>query len=86
MPIGSFRARVMHTSPGRVDMLMASVDVRGDDRRARRSRSSRSCASATASPTARDPDFKVNTQAEFRETQEAITDALSALLLVASPR
>ncbi len=80
MPIGSFRARVMHTSPGRVDMLMAS------------STSDQTTARAQEQITAilrqrhrigagRDPDFRVNTQAEFRAAQEGIAAVLSALLL-----
>ncbi|HEY8078483.1 MAG TPA: ABC transporter permease [Labilithrix sp.] len=80
MPIGSFRARVMHTSPGRVDMLMASAT------------SDQTTARAQDQITAilrqrhrigvgRDPDFRVNTQAEFRATQEGIASVLSALLM-----
>ncbi|MCL2723134.1 MAG: ABC transporter permease [Polyangiaceae bacterium] len=80
MPIGSFRARVMHTAPERTDMLMAS------------STSELTTARAQAEITSllrqrhriaegKDADFKVNTQAEFRQAQEAITRVLSALLL-----
>ena len=80
MPIGSFRARVMHTSPGRVDMFMAS------------STSDLTTARAQAQITSilrqrhrigegKDADFVVNTQAEFREKQQAIANVLSALLL-----
>ncbi len=80
MPIGSFRARVMHTAPGRVDMFMAS------------STSDQTTARAQAQITSilrqrhrivdgRDADFVVNTQAEFREKQQAIANVLSALLL-----
>jgi putative ABC transport system permease protein len=80
MPIGSFRARVMHTAPGRVDMFMAS------------STSDQTTARAQAQITSilrqrhriadgKDADFVVNTQAEFRQAQQAIADVLSALLL-----
>ena len=80
MPIGSFRARVMHTSPGRVDMFMAS------------STSDQTTSRAQAQITSilrqrhriadgKDADFVVNTQAEFRQAQQAIADVLSALLL-----
>ncbi|MDB4941453.1 MAG: Macrolide export ATP-binding/permease protein MacB [Labilithrix sp.] len=80
MPIGSFRARVLPTAPGRVDMFMASAT------------SDKTTARAQAQITSllrqrhriaegRDADFSVNTQAEFREKQQAIADTLSALLL-----
>jgi putative ABC transport system permease protein len=80
MPVGSFRARVRHTAPGRVDMLMAS------------STSEQTTARAKAQITAilrqrhhiaehADQDFRVNAQAEFREAQEGIASVLSALLL-----
>ncbi len=80
MPIGSFRGRVMRTSPGRVDMLMASAT------------SAETTSRAQAQITAilrqrhriaegRDPDFSVNSQSEFRQAQEAISAVLSALLL-----
>ena len=80
MPIGSFRARVMHTSPGRVDTLLAS------------STSDQNTLRAQEQVTAilrqrhrigegRDSDFRVNSQAELRQAQEAITGVLSALLL-----
>jgi putative ABC transport system permease protein len=80
MPIGSFRARVMHTAPGRVDMFMAS------------STSDQTTSRAQAQITSilrqrhriadgKDADFVVNTQAEFRQAQQAIADVLSALLL-----
>lgn len=80
MPIGSFRARVMPTSPGRVDMLMASATSEQTTTRAQ--------AQITALLRQRhrigagkDADFNVNTQAEFRKAQEAISSVLSALLL-----
>jgi putative ABC transport system permease protein len=80
MPIGSFRARVMHTSPGRVDMFMASSTSDQTTTRAQQQievilRQRHRIAADKAS------DFKVNTQAEFREAQQAIAGVLSALLL-----
>jgi putative ABC transport system permease protein len=80
MPVGSFRARVRPTAPGRVDMLMAS------------STSEQTTARAQAQVGAilrqrhrigedKDPDFRVSTQADFRAAQQAIADVLSALLL-----
>ena len=80
MPIGSFRARIMHTSPGRADLLLAGAS------------SSKTTDRAIAQITQilrqrhriaedRESDFQVQSQAEFREKQEAITGALSALLL-----
>jgi putative ABC transport system permease protein len=70
----------MHTAPGRVDMLMAS------------STSDQTTSRAQAQTTSilrqrhriadgKDADFVVNTQAEFRQAQQAIADVLSALLL-----
>ena len=80
MPIGSFRARVMHTSPGRVDMFMASSTSDQTTSRAQAQivsilRQRHRIADG------RDADFVVNTQAEFREKQQAIANVLSALLL-----
>ncbi len=80
MPIGSFRARVMHTSPGRVDMFMASATSEMTTSRAQEQvisilRQRHRIAEG------KDPDFSVNTQAEFRQAQQAIAEVLSALLL-----
>lgn len=80
MPIGSFRARVMHTAPGRVDMFMASSTSALTTARAREQitsilRQRHNIASD------KDPDFVVRSQAEFRKAQQAIADVLSALLL-----
>jgi putative ABC transport system permease protein len=79
MPIGSFRARVMHTAPGRADQLIigatseqtvlrAKEQIEGIIRQRHRLEPGRD-------------DFQVNSQAEMRETQKAITDTLAALLL-----
>ena len=79
MPIGSFRARVLPSGPGRVQMLLASAtDERTVDR-----------ATAQIESVLRqrhkidpddEPDFMVRTQAEFRRSQEQIFDVLTALL------
>ncbi len=79
MPIGSFRARVLPTSPGRVQMLLASAtDERTVDRAVRqieeilRQRHN-------IDPDD-EPDFVIRTQAEFRKSQEQIFDSLQVLL------
>lgn len=80
MPVGSFRGRVMRTSPGRVDMLLASASSEETTTRAQ--------AQITSILRQRhhiedghDADFKVNTQSEIRAVQEGIAAVLSALLL-----
>ncbi|MBK8252836.1 MAG: ABC transporter permease [Polyangiaceae bacterium] len=79
MPIGSFRARVLPTSPGRIQMLMASAtDERTVDRAVQqielilRQRHN-------VDPDD-EPDFVIRTQAEFRKSQEQIFDSLQVLL------
>jgi putative ABC transport system permease protein len=79
MPIGSLRARVMPSAPGRVEMLIASAtDERTVDR-----------AVVQIEQILRqrhhidpedEPDFGVRTQAEFRRSNEAIFTTLTALL------
>jgi putative ABC transport system permease protein len=80
MPIGSFRSRVMPTSPGRVDMFMASSTSEQTTSRAQDQIQSILHQRHRIAP-GRDEDFKVNTQAEFRQAQQGISDVLSALLL-----
>jgi putative ABC transport system permease protein len=80
MPIGSYRAHVLQTAPGRADMIMAGA--KSDET------TSRAIAQVTEilrqrhriAP-GRDSDFTVNTQAELRQTEEAIAQVLSLLLL-----
>jgi putative ABC transport system permease protein len=79
MPLGSFRARVMPSSPGRVQMMMASAsDERTVDR------ASKQIEDILRQRHKIDPDdeadFVVRTQAEFRKSQEQVFDALTALL------
>ncbi|MBS2017634.1 MAG: ABC transporter permease [Deltaproteobacteria bacterium] len=80
MPIGSFRARVMHTSPGRVDMFMASATSENTTARAQEQVTA-ILRQRHRIPDGKDADFSVNTQAEFRQAQQAIAGVLSALLL-----
>jgi putative ABC transport system permease protein len=79
MPIGSFRGRVLRTSPGRVDTLMASASSPETTARAQAQITS-ILRQRHRIPDGRDSDFNVNTQSEFREAQEAIASVLSALL------
>jgi putative ABC transport system permease protein len=79
MPIGSFRARVMHTSPGRADQLIIGATSAQTVGRAKAQIEDILRQRHHLEP-GRD-DFKVSSQAELRDTQEAITSTLSALLL-----
>ncbi len=80
MPIGSFRARIQPTAPGRVDMLLASATSEQTSRRAEQQITSILKQRHRIDGT-RENDFTVNTQAEFQKAQEAIAQVLSALLL-----
>jgi putative ABC transport system permease protein len=80
MPVGSFRGRVMRTSPGRVDMLLASASSEETTTRAQAQIES-ILRQRHRIGDDKEPDFKVTTQSEFRETQQAIAGVLSALLL-----
>lgn len=80
MPIGSFRGRIMRTSPGRVDTILASATAAETTSRAQAQITS-ILRQRHRIPDGRDSDFTVTTQSEFRQTQEAITGVLSALLL-----
>jgi putative ABC transport system permease protein len=79
MPIGSFRARIMRTSPGRADQLIVGATSPETVNRAKEQIESILRQRHRLEP-GRD-DFQVSSQAEMRETQEAITSTLSALLL-----
>jgi putative ABC transport system permease protein len=79
MPIGSFRARVMHTSPGRTDQLIVGATSDQTVNRAKAQIQSILRQRHRLQP-GRD-DFDVSSQAEMRETTEAIMSTLSALLL-----
>ena len=79
MPIGSFRARVLPTSPGRVHQLMASAtDERTVDRAVQQiEQILRQRHNIDPDD---EPDFVIRTQAEFRKSQEKIFDSLQVLL------
>jgi putative ABC transport system permease protein len=78
MPIGSFRARVMHTSPGRTDQLLISASNEQTVNRAKDQIESVLRQRHRLEP-GRD-DFEVKSQAEMRETVQAIFATLRALL------
>lgn len=80
MPIGSFRGRVQRTSPGRVDMLLASATSEETTTRATAQVTS-ILRQRHRIPDGRDSDFNVGTQSEMRATQQGIASILSALLL-----
>ncbi len=80
MPIGSYRARMQHTAPGRVDMLLASAASEELTDRAKGQveeilRQRHKIAEGV------EADFVVNTQREFQRATEGIATILSALLL-----
>ncbi len=79
MPIGSFRARVMHTSPGRADQLI--VGATGPETVTRAKEQIESILRQRHHLEPGRDDFQVSSQAEMRATQEAITSTLSILLL-----
>ncbi|MDP9000764.1 MAG: ABC transporter permease [Myxococcota bacterium] len=79
MPIGSFRARVMHTAPGRTDQLIISATSDQTVNRAKAQIQSILRQRHRVQP-GRD-DFDVSAQADVRETTDAIMATLSALLL-----
>jgi putative ABC transport system permease protein len=80
MPIGSFRARIMPTAPGRADMIIAGASSERTTDRAKAQIEAILRQRHRIAP-GRDSDFVVRTQSEFREKQESIASALQALLL-----
>ena len=80
MPIGSFRARVVPTSPGRTDQLIISATSENTVERARR-QITEILRQRHRIQEGRESDFEVNTQAEFRKVTDGIAAVLSALLL-----
>ncbi len=80
MPIGSYRARVARSYPGRVDLLLASATSEGSTPRAQAQIEAILRQRHGIGP-GQEADFRVNTQAEMRQTQQAISGVLSALLL-----
>ncbi len=80
MPIGSYRARVQRTAPGRVDMLLASAASEEVTERAK-GQVEQILRQRHRIADSGEADFQVNTQREFQKAQEAIATVLSALLL-----
>ncbi|MEZ4301651.1 MAG: ABC transporter permease [Polyangiaceae bacterium] len=79
MPIGSFRARVMPSTPGRVQLLLASAsDERTVDRAVQQIEVI--LRQRHGIDPDDEPDFVIRTQAEFRKSQEQIFDSLQVLL------
>jgi putative ABC transport system permease protein len=79
VPIGSFRARLMPASPGRVHQLMASAtDERTVDRAVQQI--DQILRQRHHIDPDDEPDFVIRTQAEFRKSQEQIFDSLQVLL------
>jgi putative ABC transport system permease protein len=79
MPIGSFRARILHTAPGRADQLIVSAT--SDQTVLRAKREIEAILRERHRVAAGRDDFVVSTQAEFRETTDSILGALGSLLL-----
>jgi putative ABC transport system permease protein len=79
MPIGSFRARVAHTAPGRADQLIVSATSDQTVNRAKSEIESILRERHRLEP-GRD-DFTVSSQAEFRETTQSVLGAVASLLL-----
>jgi putative ABC transport system permease protein len=77
MPIGSFRARVMHTAPGRVDQLIIGATSDKTVHHAGE-QISNILRQRHHLEEGRD-DFEVSSQAEMRETTDAIMGTLSLL-------
>ena len=80
VPIGSYRARIAPTSPGRVDMLLVAATSEDTMDRAK-SQTEEILRQRHHIAQGRDDDFKVQSQGELRGAQQAIGAALSALLL-----
>jgi len=78
MPIGSYRARVVHTSPGRVDELMISAASDQTVDRAKDQITSILRQRHHIDDGARD-DFEIRSQADMRATTDAIFGTLSLL-------
>jgi putative ABC transport system permease protein len=79
MPIGSFRARILPSAPGKVQMLLASAtSERTVDRAV--AQIERILRQRHQIDPEDEPDFAIRTQAEFRKSQEMIFDTLTVLL------
>jgi putative ABC transport system permease protein len=80
MPIGSFRARVLHTTPGRADQLLVAATSDQTTGRAKAQIEGILRQRHRIDSGGRD-DFVVNTQAELRQTTDAVLGTLSTLAL-----
>ena len=80
VPIGTYRSRVVRTAPGRVDLLIASSTTDSNTQRAQDQITSILRQRHHIAPGA-EPDFQISTQAEFRQTQQGISQVLTMLLL-----
>jgi putative ABC transport system permease protein len=78
MPIGSFRARVLHTSPGRTDQLLVSATSDQTTGRAKVQIESIMRQRHRIEGGGRD-DFLVSSQAELRQSTDAILDTVTDL-------
>ena len=79
VPMGTFRTRVLPSAGNRVQMILASAsDERTVDRAVKQIESI--LRQRHRIDPDDDPDFQIRTQAEFRRSQEAIFDSLTALL------
>jgi putative ABC transport system permease protein len=78
MPIGSFRARVMHTAPGRVDQLI--IGATSEQTVSRAMEQIVSVLRQRHRIESERDDFDVSSQSEMRETMRAIFTTLQALL------
>ncbi len=79
MPIGSFRARVLHTSPGRADQLLISATTDQTTARAKAQIEAIMRQRHMVEPGRE--DFVVNSQAELRQTTNTVLSTLSTLAL-----
>jgi putative ABC transport system permease protein len=80
MPIGSFRARIAPSSPGRVDQIMAQTTSSETTNRARQ-QITEILRQRHHIRQGADNDFVIDSQDEWKKSQEAIADVLSALLM-----
>ena len=80
MPIGSWRARVVHVYPGTVNLIMASATSEDTTDRAVDQITS-ILRQRHRIPPGFDDDFRVSTQKDMRGLQQGVTGALSLLLL-----
>jgi putative ABC transport system permease protein len=80
MPIGSYRARVLFTWGGRVDMILAS-STRAETTDRAIQQISEILRHRHRLPQGAEDDFRIGSQTEIRSMQQGITGILSALLL-----